>query len=276
MASKRSGLAQREQLGEIIAFWTPKRLASAKPIEQITGAAQSAPVSAPPVPLPGKMVTTPIWNPAADPYYRRAGKLFVELNGENGYGSACAINRRGILTAAHCLYEAGQYATKGLYVPGYQGGAFPLGSFPLTGVAVPDGWLNTGSREWDYGFCKVGEGGPDGNSFLGDVTGIFHLAVERRAAEWLTLGYPAVPTPQYEFDGEMMWGCYGEKTRDIGRVIGKQGTLTAGSSGGPWMIPGTEFVNGVQSVDNSLIPNENFSPYFDHAVLELYNALFHF
>lgn len=280
MASKRSSLAQRERLDEVIAFWSPQRLASAKPVEQITGAARPAPVSAPPSPLPGKFITQPILNPASDPHYRRAGKLYVRFGEEAWYASACAVNENGVLTAAHCLYdrESQQYATLGLYMPGYQEGESSLGSFTLIGEpAVPEGWISTGSRDWDYGFSRVHDSDLDRNETLGDVTGIFTVASNLSPKrDWHTLGYPSKPAPPYGFDGQMMWGCYGPKTRDIGNVIGKEGNLTTGSSGGPWLIPGTEYVNGVQSVDNSLIPDENFSPYFDDAVLGLYNAVFRF
>ena len=92
---------------------------------------------------------------------------------------------------------------------------------------------------------------------------------------WDTLGYPLFPAPPYGFDGNKMWMCRGGYTRMLTlNEIGKASNLTCGSSGAPWLIPDTEIVNGVQSCKDVDYQGENFSPYFDDAVLALYNQAF--
>ena len=265
---------QRELYEEVIAFWTPERMASAKPI------GSAVPALAEPRPAaPGAFTTTKVDDPADKPHYRRAGRLFVDFNGKTGSGSACAIARNGILTAAHCLYDFNtkQYATKVLYVPGYQNKGGKLGSWALFGTpSIPDGYIKatTKNYSWDYAFSKVSLGGLNNLSVLGDVTGWFGLVVDRStASQWDTLGYPTVPFGAYKFDGEFMWSCVGDfKGKLDPGTITKEGNLTQGSSGGPWMI-NADYVNGVQS-HTGATPTENASPYFDKDVLDLYNKTF--
>jgi len=89
------------------------------------------------------------------------------------------------------------------------------------------------------------------------------------------LVYPGEPIPGYPFDGEQMWSCQGRFTRQpTPDVIGKEGNMTGGSSGGPWLIPGHDYINGVASYSNIDFPDEDYSPYFDRDVLKLYEKAF--
>ncbi|MHB9856722.1 trypsin-like serine peptidase [Streptomyces sp. YIM S03343] len=268
--------AHHERWLEINEYWTPERMAAAVPEDAL---AEAAEIPAPRAELPGAFKTTLVQNPADSPYYRRAGVLFYVRDGVDLQGSASAITHNGILTAAHCLYGSTvrKYITKGAYVPGYKDLREPLGRWPLFGQpVVPDAWKADVNRAWDYGFCKVGLGGDNGYKVLGNVTGYFGLLVERpEVREWDVLAYPAVAIPGYLFDGHRMWSCQGGFTRQPSfHTIGKEGNLTAGSSGGPWLIPGHPYANGVQSYGSDTFPGEDFSPYFDADVLKLYNKAF--
>jgi len=277
MASTRLG-EERRLTQETLGYWTPERMASAIPAGITDPGPELALDRGLLQPLPGKFTTTRIVDPAADVTHRKAGKLFFTLDGEDFQASACAVNLEGILTAAHCLYstKTAKYLENGMYMPGYQAGISKLGKFPLKDKPfVPDSWKSSGKRAWDYGFSKVARGGPDNDSVLGYVTGIFTVSVNLGKQGWDTLGYPAEPVPDYNFDGEYMWSCLGAYVgEDIPGVMRKEGNLTKGSSGGPWLIPKTHYVNGVQSANNPKYPGQNFSPYFDDAVLELYKKAF--
>lgn len=268
--------AHHERWLEINEYWTSGRMAAALP-EDTRAAAPEIP--APRAEAPGAFRTTLLQNPAASPYYRRAGALFYVREGVDYYGSASAVTHNGILTAAHCLYGSTvrKYVTKAAYVPGYQDRQEPLGKWPLFGEpVVSEAWKAQVNRAWDYGFSKVGLGGKSGVSVLGSVTGNFGLVVERTdVREWDVLGYPGVPVPGYPFDEEWMWSCRGDFTRQpTPHIIGKEGNLTSGASGGPWLIPGHDYVNGVESYHSDEFPGENFSPYFDSDVLKLYRKAF--
>jgi len=271
-----SSAAQRELLEERLAYWTPERMAGAEPAEFIIGPPPSRPRPAPRP--PGKFSTELVPDPA-DATYCRVGKLYFTLDGKRQFGSACAINKRGILTAAHLMYNptSGKYATDGLYMPAYdEGGSEKYGSFPLYEVPVIPEERKTSysTPQWDYAFWQTAKGGPDQNSELGEITGTFTLIVNMRKkqAEWETVGYPGPPPD--EFNGAKMWRCTGKLTADAVGYIAKEGNLTKGSSGGPWRVPGKEFVNGVQSANSPKDPGQNFSPYFDKAVEMLYEKAF--
>ncbi|MFR0355093.1 trypsin-like serine peptidase [Streptomyces sediminimaris] len=276
MSKKHTKRAQHERWLEIDEYWTPERMAAAVP-ENVPVTAEPAP--APPCELPGAFKTTLVQNPATKSPYQRAGALFFVREGVDYYGSASAITHNGILTAAHCLYGSTvrKYVSKAAYVPGYQEHDEPLGKWPLFGQpAVPDQWKAEVNRAWDYGFSKVGLGGKNGYSVLGNVTGYFQLAVELPGVrQWDVLGYPGDPIPGYPFDEEHMWSCVGDFTRQpTPHIIGKEGNLNSGSSGGPWLVPGRDYVNGVESYRNDEFPGENFSPYFDRDVVKLFEKTF--
>ncbi|MFI6623086.1 trypsin-like serine peptidase [Streptomyces sp. NPDC050528] len=276
MSTTHTARAHHERWLEISEYWTTERMAAAIP-EDVPTMTEETP--APPSALPGAFKTTLVQNPATSSYYRRAGALFYVREGVDLQGSASAITHNGILTAAHCLYgsKVRKYPTKAAYVPGYRDLQEPLGQWPLFGEpVVPDAWKAQVNRAWDYGFSKVGLGGKNGFSVLGNVTGHFELLVDRpELREWDVLGYPAVAVPGYLFDGHRMWSCQGGFTRQPAlNTIGKEGNLTPGSSGGPWLVPGHLYANGVQSYDDGNLPGENFSPYFDSDVLKLYRKAF--
>ncbi|MEU6537112.1 hypothetical protein [Streptomyces sp. NPDC047000] len=268
--------AHHERWLEIDEYWTPGRMAAALPEGTRTAAPE---FPAPQTELPGGFTTTLVKDPAYSPYYRRAGALFYVREGVDRRGSASAITRNGILTAAHCLYgiKPREYLTNAAYVPGYQNLLAPLGKWPLFDEpVVPDQWKAQVNHAWDYGFSKVGLGGTNGYSVLGDVTGHFELLVDRPGIrEWDVLAYPSVTVPSYDFDGRWMWSCRGDFTRQPTlNTIGMDGNLTAGASGGPWLVPGHPYANGVESYSTDEFPVEDFSPYFDSDVLSLYQKAF--
>lgn len=268
---------ERRLTKQTLEYWTPERMARAVPAGLIEPSPELAPGLL--APLPGKFTTQHVDNPADSITHRRAGKLFYRLDGTDFQASASAVNVEGILTAAHCLYspKTAEYIENGMYMPGYQVGISKLGKFALKDKPfVPDPWISSGKRACDYGFSRVARGGPHDDELLGHVTGTFEVTIDRPLqAKWDTLGYPVDPVPGYNFDGDYMWSCLGDYAgQDLPGVLQKEGNLTRGSSGGPWLIPGTHLVNGVQSANNSLYKDQNFSPYFNRAVLDLYIKAF--
>lgn len=257
---------------EITEYWTPSRMAEAAPVGEIgqPPAVQSEAL--------GAFVTNLVVD-STDFFHRRTGKLFMTFKSFPYYGSAFAIHKTGIGTAAHCLYDRnlGAWAEKVMFVPAYANKLEPFGRWPVivNQAGVSPKWVNEGVHAWDYGFCKTNLGGKGGFQILGEVIGWYGMAVDRSTVkQWNTLGYPCEPIPGYNFDGERMWSSVGSYYSTLEfSTIGKEGNLTRGSSGGPWLI-GAADVNGIQSYSNGSLPNVNFSPYFDGSVLELYSKIF--
>ena len=272
MPTTKYSAAEHEQMEEALEYWTPERMASAVPVD-LTEPDKG--------PLPGKFITDRIENPADDSVHRRAGRLYVSLDGYDVFCSASAINNNGILTAAHSLYNANtqKFADKGIYSPAWNNGVSRYGTFPLTGRGfIPDAYQITARYQYDYGFSKVGPGGPGPDKKeLGSVTGHFELRVSKSTEkQWDALGYPSVPVDGYQFNGQRMWRCLGDRFfENVRGQNGKEGNFTEGSSGGPWLMPGTHFVTGIQvmSTTSNGIP-VNVSPYFDEEVIALYNKAF--
>jgi len=149
----------------------------------------------------------------------------------------------------------------------------PFGGWSAYGQpVVADRWKSSGNWGSDYAFCVLGYGGLNGRTTVGQAVGHFGLLVERAdIREWMELGYPA----RGRFDGSQMWSCVGDFAVALTfDEIGKAGDLTAGASGGPWVIPNTDYVNGVVSYDVPSYPDVSFSPFFDREVLALYRRAF--
>jgi V8-like Glu-specific endopeptidase len=278
MTYRTAEFVRLERQEEIIAYWTPERMRAAEPID--AGAAAAAPPTALPPgrPLvPRAYQTTLINYPDRMPYCRPTGKLFfTDFRGVNRAGSASAIHPCGILTAAHCVYDWDNQAfmRNVAFAPAYQDGNAPYNIWPT--VIQP--FVNAGYRREknfgdDYAFCRIP---PLGGQLLGHKVGHYWLIVNRPDFRlWDTLGYPGEFRPGYPFDGDSMWSCVGPITvMDDTSKIGKEGNLTRGASGGPWLVPGTAYVNGVESYGYESRPDLNFSPYFDDEVLALYYQAF--
>lgn len=289
MTSSQSTARQRELHEEVVAFWTPERMASARPRRAAPGPVPPRPAPAAP---PGVEDTKIVPDPAEDPY-RRAGKLFMTFSDGEFFGSASAIAKNGILTAAHNLYDhklapEQRYATKVLYVPGFCAkrptpfGAWTL-ELPLDQKAtIPSGWIDSDKNiGLDYAFCRTGLGGkPDDLRPLGNATGFFELVVDRPdARHWTSLSYPDQRTKQDKFNGLEMWSSRGTKVDNApwpDEVVAKEGELPEGASGGPWLLTSehSHKVNGIQTFIHSQMAGVAFSPIFDSYTKTLYEKTF--
>ena len=271
---------QRDRYEEVVAFWTPERMARAEPRRPRPGWVRPRPAPAP----PGAFYTLLVQDPTKAPYCR-AGKMYMTFKGNKYQGSACAVDENGILTAAHNLYDhdTETYADNAMYMPGYNNGAKELGRWPLLSDPVPvfpiEWYENVKEYGFDYGFSMVGPGGKDKFDLrpIGKVTGIFEIIVDKPdIKEWTTLGYPGKTANHSEWDGEQMYSCYGTKEEiDFNHKVAKYGDLCNGTSGGPWLLTGAHrhMVNGLTA---SFAPGYdlNFSPYFDQAVMDLFDEIF--
>ncbi|MEV3854341.1 trypsin-like serine protease [Streptomyces sp. NPDC050095] len=210
-----------ESPDEVRAFWTQERMA-----EAIADSAAPEPPDGVP------------WTSGAEPV-RNVGRLFMELT--DGRKATCtgavvqAANRSVIATAGHCVHlkEVGGFMKKLLFVPAYDKGAKPYGSYVATAVQVDEAWQKDEDHKVDFSFVTLG---PDeqGRS-VENVTGARPAAFAPVAGKKTALGYPYVKP----YDGETLQYCSGPTTPvfDIRLPGGEQlkpCRMTNGASGGPW------------------------------------------
>src|ERR1700761_2656870 len=136
-------------------FWTPQRMAAARPLEMTVGRQGRADVHLGRRPLPAPASYSVVATPEVPPYAWN-GRLYVVQNGEEGFCSATAIDsasRSLVLTAGHCVNTGpkkgrpGKWSSYLEFVPGYNLGAAPYGTFVLSGTprALP-GWVKEATR----------------------------------------------------------------------------------------------------------------------------------
>lgn len=197
---------------------------------------------------------------------RTNGRIFGYDPLEGPYscsGTALATPSHSIvLTAGHCVMDKGVVARDLVFVPGYDHGHRPFGTFSAEAVYAPPQWRQGENPDFDVAAMRVAPG-PEGR--LTDVVGGRGWAIDRsRHASLQIYGYPAAA-----LRGEELRSC---KARGLGSdpfTFGFGGPPTmpslcdmaAGSSGGPWIVDG-EYVDGVTSYGYSGSPNKIYSSYF--------------
>ncbi|MEU7584587.1 trypsin-like serine protease [Streptomyces sp. NPDC041068] len=205
---------------EIRAYWTPEAMAEA--------------VAASEDPHPDGVS----WTYGTESV-RNVGRLFMEI--PDGKKATCtaavveAANRSVITTAAHCVHlkAVGGWMKKLLFVPAYDKGASPYGSYVAKSVAIAPAWSAREDHKADFAFVTLG---PDeqGRS-VQNVTGGRPASFAPVPGEKTALGYPFVKP----YDGETLQYCSGPTTpvndqRLVGGEQLKPCRMTNGASGGPW------------------------------------------
>ncbi|MFF1253198.1 trypsin-like serine peptidase [Pseudarthrobacter sp. NPDC058329] len=183
---------------------------------------------------------------------KHIGKVFFTMGGANYVCSGNAVtsaNRSTVATAGHCTMDGlGQEAENFAFVPAYENGERPYGTWTATALYAPIGWSSGGDMTYDTAFAVVA---PDETGrLLTDVVGGSGVAFNQAKGQYYTsYGYPA----SSPFTGETLRSCAGTARPDtINPGFGTQGIpcdMNGGSSGGPWLIgsgPGG-FQNSINS-----------------------------
>ena len=175
------------------------------------------------------------------------GKVFFTLGGVNYVCSGAATsssNRDVVTTAGHCVNEGpGAFATNWAFVPAYNNGSRPYGTWTARSLVTTSAWANQGDINYDGGFAVMNT---LNGAHLTDVVGGqgigFNLA---RGLSYNAYGYPAAPP----FNGETLKSCSGTASDDVWGGTQSQAItcdMTGGSSGGPWLT-GSSTINSVNS-----------------------------
>jgi V8-like Glu-specific endopeptidase len=200
------------------------------------------------------------------PGVRTNGKVIASIRGEGQHscsGTALSTPSRSIvLTAGHCVLERGARARKIAFVPAYDHGKRPFGTFKVKAVFVMPQWRRHENPGFDIAALRVR---PSSLGYLTDVVGGRRYARSRsRTAAFQIFGYPAARA-----GGEELRSC---RAHGLGtdmftnRFFGPPTMpascdMAAGASGGAWLYGG-EYVAGVTSYAYQGRPTQLFSPYF--------------
>lgn len=182
---------------------------------------------------------TPIRTPWTYPY-RLAGRLFYQT--PDGLGRACSaaiINRRVVLTAAHCLWDRdeGEFNQNFLFIPAYNGAienSEPYCRWSWDYVAVTNYWINNPGypNQDDFGALVMSDTRCAGElRSIGDYLGWFGWTTRNLIGNNITqLGYPGNLD-----NGQRMQFTQSDVYRrtDYAGEIGS--AQWRGTSGGPWV-----------------------------------------
>ena len=294
----------------VLDYWDEDRMANAKPIPlpvalNLGGPAGGAPsprdmVDAalsgsgsgfvPPTPpfeavpaFSGNFSSRRVTNLGAFPY-SIAGKLFMNVGGQDAAGSAWVIGNRAICTAGHCVFSSGRPAQNVMFEPQFLNGQ-SLGRFAISQTAAPKEWTaNPPNFAYDIGMgiskspLPIGQTGK-----AGYPTGPYQPG---SLAPFLSVGYPGrdprfpVPPNNPGFTGQEMWECTGSLVKhpsfpDSGSgpvPFGLRCDFVGGASGGPIFasVQGVFHVVGLNSHTLDTNPaTAMFSPYLGDGFLKL-------
>ncbi|MCH9638852.1 MAG: hypothetical protein K0U40_05100 [Betaproteobacteria bacterium] len=203
----------------------------------------------------------PVTTPEVYPY-RCNGKLFFCWQGKDWVGSAGSIYLDVLLTAAHNIYDEGEWSDMFLYYPAYPDLINPglkRKSWGWSRAAIFTAWKNSTNFAFDYAMLLTDSSMKE----VGSQGYITNLPPQDRI--WTAYGYPsAAPYP-----GNQMFQTAGNYVSGNTIITMQNNDMTKGSSGGNWITQhkGKNYVNGVQSTRGSKATYAN-SPYLDNMDFE--------
>lgn len=248
----------RAEQQRVIDYWTPERMKSAIPRELVIQ----------PRGKPGTGSGAEAVRVNAQPQH---GKVFFSMNGANYVCSGTATqstNGDVVTTAGHCVNEGpGDYATNFAFVPAYENGARPYGTWAAETLLTTSQWAGGGDFNHDVGFAVMAE---QGGQSLTAVTGSFPIAFNLGyGLTFDAYGYPAAG----KYNGQYLYRCSGTADRD---TLGGSAdhrlpcSMTGGSSGGGWITGGK--LNSVNSFGYRGEKDVMYGPYFGNTEQSVYSA----
>ncbi|WP_036962859.1 trypsin-like serine peptidase [Promicromonospora kroppenstedtii] len=287
-----SAATTRAAQDRVTDYWTPQRMREALPADVLVAGKDKS--SAGGTVAAGSPTVVPL--AAAKPaptaafvggYYSgggevvdTTGKVFFTLAGVNYVCSGSAVssgNKDVVLTAGHCVNEGpGEFATNWAFVPAYDDGARPYGTFTARQLTTTTQWQTSGDFDYDVAFAVLNT---LNGAHLTDVVGGQAIGFNQARGQYMySFGYPAANP----YDGSDIAWCHGTVVQDTFGGSSDQGldcNLTGGSSGGPWFVNYSESTGvGVLNSVNSFkyrggsMRNYMFGPYLGDVAQTLYTS----
>ncbi|ACU35959.1 peptidase [Actinosynnema pretiosum subsp. pretiosum] len=258
-------------------YWTPDRMRAAAPLDLPTVAPSD--VKDVPAAPPAEVAPQAIPN-GGGPWtgggavVTTAGRVFFSYQGRTASCSGNAVtsaNKSTVITAGHCVKLDGAYHTNVVFVPAYDNGATPYGTWTARATYSTPQWNASEDINYDVGAIVVNQ--LDGRN-LTDVVGGQGIAFNQpKAAPTYAFGYPAADP----YDGTRLVYCSGTTFNAfLSSGIGLGCDMTGGASGGPWFhgfseTTGTGTLISVNSYKIVILPFWMFGPYFGADAQNLYN-----
>ena len=264
--------AQRPQAQAAAGFWTAGRVseALANPASLAAPPRGGFPATASQRGRLGRAGSLRVAEPSA-PGNRTNGRILAFDPREGPYscsGTSLATPSGSIvLTAGHCVYEGGSWGRNLVFIPAYDGGRRPFGTFVATAVYAMPRWLTFENSDFDVAALRVAP--LAGRTLSATVGARPWISGRSRQAPFSIFGYPAGGVDA----GEKMRSCAGvglgpDPHAQPGGPPPVEATcaMGGGSSGGGWLAG--EAINGVTSYSYSysVQPERLYSPYFGAAV----------
>jgi V8-like Glu-specific endopeptidase len=277
-------------MGALTTKWTPEAMRNAIPLDRLLPKVDASKVThdvkqgAPQVvqPTAAPAAVEPMAFPhAGGPWSgggaveKTAGRVFFTYQGRQASCSGNAVtsgNKSVVMTAGHCVKLEGAWHTDWVFVPAYDNGNAPFGTWTAKATMSTPQWEASEDINFDVGAAVVN---PLNGQSLTDVVGGQGVAFNQaRGQDMFAFGWPAADP----YDGTQMIYCSGT-TFDalISDGIGMTCDMTGGSSGGPWFQEfdegtGAGIQNSVNSYKINFIPTWMFGPYFGADAQGVYNA----
>ncbi|MBF4619351.1 serine protease [Clavibacter sp. VKM Ac-2873] len=206
------------------AFWTPERMAAARPFGSASGSGSADPVAA------SAATTISVAQQVAP--VPHIGRLYFTNGGVSFWCSANVVqatNGSTISTAAHCLSLDGVSTHDLAFTPAYEDGTGPYGVWPIVAESITAGWEgNNADQAADAAFVITK---PDASGrTLQSVVGGSPVAFDRPYDETGSVyGYPAAG----RFDGQTLQRCVGRVAFYFSTQFQMDCDMNGGVSGGP-------------------------------------------
>jgi len=219
-------------------WWTPDRIAAAKPLQLLRGGEEGGALKRAPAPPPFASFEVP--DPTAPPLPAH-GKVFGVLPRLGKFECSATVvatpSRSVVITAGHCVYDprSGVAARRLVFIPAYTAGARPFGRWSAARVRTTREWIRKENFDFDYATMAMR---PLDGQRIADAVGARPLAVEvPREQTYNSFGYPVNFA-----NARRLWMCRGDYAGDDPRPIpggpppvGMGCNMKAGASGGGWV-----------------------------------------
>lgn len=279
-----TGAVTAEDIRSVTDFWTPDRMRQAAPLDQLTvlspAQLKDVPAGTPTTIAPTEAGIQSFPNGGSawtggGAVASTAGRVFFTYQGRTASCSGNAVtsaNRSTVMTAGHCVKLDGAFHTNWAFVPAYNNGSAPYGTWTARLTRATPQWVASEDINYDVGTAVVNQ---LNGQFLTDVVGAQGIAFNgSRTQSMYAFGWPAASP----YDGTRMIYCSGLTfSAFISSGVGMTCNMTGGSSGGPWFTnfseaTGTGIQNSVNSYKINFFPNWMFGPYFGADAQNLYNT----
>ncbi|MDX6594744.1 MAG: hypothetical protein QOI72_126 [Solirubrobacterales bacterium] len=269
-----STVRELAEAARVARYWTPARMRSARPLDLVVDSGGRARLR---VGAAGEgsgasasflTVSTPDLPP-----YSVNGRIFIRRGDLAGYCSGTAINsptRQLVLTAGHCVNsgrEGGKASVWSDYlqfVPAYNGGVAPFGSFVArrNSVRAPRQWTKQGNPDFDMGaFLTLpnSEGVNVADAVGGGATIVTDLT---RHQTFQTFGYPGETKYMQRCSSPYIGDDLLSNPFPGPPTLGIHCHWAPGASGGGWLIADGTQINGINTYLHLDNRSRTFGPYF--------------